>query len=289
MGNSYTTREGICGYSAPGTEGLQGSVGTSVFYTPYMYSADSAKIAAAISNGVSLSDNPYADESSVSYTKGDFIIDGDGTILVIKSLSPITLHMIGNISIKEDPDTAIEMGIYSAPVDSNEKAVLNFKCTQAEIDNNYNWIADANSPLYHHRDTRWAKIWGNKIAPADNDQLTYEGETIDTSTFLKDNIDLFDSSCGKIVAVFESGLTCEKIIDKSNFRDGLFIENRYFYMSGVGKTGISRFSSVALENGSAAAASCATCITRTTPPPLCQLYFEYSYNRTLYRVKINVT
>ena len=214
--NLYKFQNGICGYAPQGSIGSSGEDGYSVHYSSFDSSEDSINnMILLIKQKKVLSTNPnYGVGQVINYKIGDVIITIDAMMLRIAgdSISNCNIEKIGSIKIIYDTGEGedifnginIEYKINSNPV---------------PIINDYNYIENGASPLYHHRDTNDSSCYGNSIhLYTPSDFTTY--------------LNKMDNHMCKFVLNFISGLRIEKVITSENYNNSIFIDNRYLYPFG---------------------------------------------------------
>ena len=211
--NLYKFQNGICGYAPQGSIGSSGKDGYSVHYSSFDSSEDNINnMILLIKQKKVLSTNPnYGIGQVINYKIGDVIITIDAMMLRIAgvSISNCNIEKIGSIKIISDTGEGedifnginIEYKINDNPV---------------PIINDYNYIENGASPLYHHRDTNDRYCYGNSIhLYTPSDFTTY--------------LNKMDNHMCKFVLNFISGLRIEKVITSENYNNSIFIDNRYLY------------------------------------------------------------
>lgn len=214
--NLYKFQNGICGYAPQGSIGSSGKDGYSVHYSSFDSSENSINnMILLIKQKKVLSTNPnYGIGQVINYKIGDVIITIDAMMLRIAgdSISNCNIEKIGSIKIISDDsqDEDIFNGInIEYKISSNPVPVIN----------DYNYIENGASPLYHHRDTNDGYCYGNSIhLYAPSDFTTY--------------LSKMDNHMCKFVLNFISGLRIEKVITSENYNNNIFIDNRYLYPFG---------------------------------------------------------
>lgn len=214
--NLYKFQNGICGYAPQGSIGSSGKDGYSVHYSSFDSSENSINnMILLIKQKKVLSTNPnYGIGQVINYKIGDVIITIDAMMLRISgdSISNCNIEKIGSIKIISDDsqDEDIFNGInIEYKISSNPVPVIN----------DYNYIENGASPLYHHRDTNDGYCYGNSIH-------------LDTPSDFTTYLSKMDSHMCKFVLNFISGLRIEKIITSENYDSSIFIDNRYLYPFG---------------------------------------------------------
>ena len=212
----YKFRNGICGYAPQGSIGSSGQDGYSVYYSSFDSSDDSKNnMILLIKQRKVLSANPnYGSNQVINYKVGDVIISIDTTMLRISgdSISNCTLEAIGSIKIVEDVGEGED-------IFNGMEIEYEIKETPTPVENDYNYVENGTSPLYHHRDTNDSSCYGNSIhlkSPSDFNTYLYH----------------MDNRICKFVLNFTSGLRIEKIITTENYNNDIFIDNRYLYPFG---------------------------------------------------------
>lgn len=212
----YKFRNGICGYAPQGSIGSSGQDGYSVYYSSFDSSDDSKRnMILLIKQSKVLSTNPnYGSDQVINYKVGDVIIAIDTTMLRISgdSISNCTLETIGSIKIVEDVGEGED-------IFNGTDIEYEIEETPTPITNDYNYVENGVSPLYHHRDTNDDHCYGNSI------RLKSPSEF---NTYLS----RMDNNICKFVLNFTSGLRIEKIITTENYNNDIFIDNRYLYPFG---------------------------------------------------------
>ena len=168
-----------------------------------------------IKNNKVLSANPnYGVDQRINYKIGDVIITIDAMMLRIAgvSISNCNIEKIGSIKIISDTGEGEDIfnGInIEYKINSNPVPAIN----------DYNYIENGASPLYHHRDTNDGYCYGNSI---------HLYTPSDFTTYLSK----MDNHMCKFVLNFISGLRIEKVITSENYNNSIFIDNRYLYPFG---------------------------------------------------------
>ena len=214
--NLYKFQNGICGYAPQGSIGSSGKDGYSVHYSSFDSSEDSINnMILLIKQKKVLSTNPnYGVGQVINYKIGDVIITIDAMMLRISgvSISNCNIEKIGSIKIISDTGEGEDIfnGIdIEYKINSNHVPVIN----------DYNYIENGASPLYHHRDTNDRYCYGNSI---------HLYTPSDFTTYLSK----MDNNMCKFVLNFISGLRIEKVITSENYNNSIFIDNRYLYPFG---------------------------------------------------------
>ena len=204
---------GLVGYAANITRGIDGSNGHSVYYSSFKSDA-SINIIGCINRSKALSDN-ISHQEKCQYNVDDLIIFSDSSVGIITKVSSndSSYLIIGgmlyyNIN-KEVSEKTNDIQSIAYTLDSSYIA-----------DNNYNnnVLSATKHKLHRHR-SAWSKCFGNKI------KLSSDSYT-DLSTILT------NSNYVKFCIVFNSGLLYEKILTSDNYKNEIFIDNRYFYPFG---------------------------------------------------------
>ena len=214
--NLYKFQNGICGYAPQGSIGSSGKDGYSVYYSSFDSSEDNINnMILLIKQKKVLSTNPnYGIGQVINYKIGDVIITIDAMMLRIAgdSISNCNIEKIGSIKIISDTGEGEDIfnGInIEYKINSNPVPVIN----------DYNYIENGASPLYHHRDTNDRYCYGNSI---------HLYTPSDFTTYLSK----MDNHMCKFVLNFISGLRIEKVITSENYNNSIFIDNRYLYPFG---------------------------------------------------------
>lgn len=212
--NLYKFQNGICGYAPQGSIGSSGKDGYSVHYSSFDSSEDSINnMILLIKQKKVLSANPnYGVDQVINYKIGDVIITIDTMMLRISgvSISNCNIEKIGSIKIISNTDEDIFDGKnIEYKINDNHDPIIN----------DYNYIENGASPLYHHRDTNDRYCYGNSIhlyTPSDFEKY----------------LSKMDNNICKFVLNFISGLRIEKVITSENYDSSIFIDNRYLYPFG---------------------------------------------------------
>ena len=214
--NLYKFQNGICGYAPQGSIGSPGKDGYSVYYSSFDSSEDSINnMILLIKQKKVLSTNPnYGIDQIINYKIGDIIITIDAMMLIIvgENISNCSIESIGHIKIIEDNGEGED--IFNG-IDIEYSIDSNYITSK----NDYNYIENGSSPLYHHRDTNDSSCYGNSIH-------------LKTPSNFTTYLDQMDGHICKFVLNFLSGLRIEKVITYENYNDYIFIDNRYLYPFG---------------------------------------------------------
>ena len=276
--NLYKFKNGICGYAPQGSVGSSGDDGYSVYYSPFDSSEDSKNnMILLIKQKKVLSTNPDYDTGKViNYKIGDVIITIDSAMLTISgdSISNCKLTTIGQLKIIVD-DIGEGEDIFN-------KINIEYSITEITTKaNDYNYIQNGASPLYHHRDTNDSSCYGNNI------HLT-------TPSNFNDYLVKMDNHFCKLVLNFASGLRIEKILDQSTYNDDIFIDNRYLYPFGhIDDSSFwnitDEFQSYDDEKDSSTSVKLRDNITTSSSKCLCDGYISFNVNNTQYTKKIIIS
>lgn len=210
-------KNGICGYAPQGSIGSSGSDGYSVHYSSFNSSDESINnMILLIKQKKVLSTNPnYGLGQTIKYKIGDTIITIDSNMFVITgdNIDSCELKKIGCIKIISNT-SGEGTDIFNG---TNIKyQILN---DQYFTKNDYNYIENGESYLYHHRDTNDSSVYGNYIK-------------LNTPENFSSYISKMDGGFCTLILNFSSGLRLEKHINSSNYNESIFIDNRYFYPFG---------------------------------------------------------
>ena len=276
--NLYKFQNGICGYAPQGSIGSSGKDGYSVHYSSFDSSENSINnMILLIKQKKVLSTNPnYGIGQVINYKIGDVIITIDAMMLRIAgdSISNCNIEKIGSIKIISDDsqDEDIFNGInIEYKISSNPVPVIN----------DYNYIENGASPLYHHRDTNDGYCYGNSIhLYAPSDFTTY--------------LSKMDNHMCKFVLNFISGLRIEKVITSENYNNNIFIDNRYLYPFGHRDqktmwniTAI--ISSYDFEKDASTSINLKSNITTSHSKCMCSGYISFHVNNKEYIKKITIS
>lgn len=276
--NLYKFQNGICGYAPQGIIGSSGKDGYSVHYSSFDSSENSINnMILLIKQKKVLSTNPnYGIGQVINYKIGDVIITIDAMMLRIAgdSISNCNIEKIGSIKIISDDsqDEDIFNGInIEYKINSNPVPVIN----------DYNYIENGASPLYHHRDTNDGYCYGNSIhLYAPSDFTTY--------------LSKMDNHMCKFVLNFISGLRIEKVITSENYNNNIFIDNRYLYPFGHrdqntmwDRTTI--ISSYDDEKDASTSSALKSNITTSDSKCMCSGYISFHVNNKEYIKKITIS
>jgi hypothetical protein len=283
--NLYKFQNGICGYAPQGSVGSSGKDGYSVHYSSFDSSEDSINsMILLIKQKKVLSTNPnYGVGQVINYKIGDVIITIDAMMLRISNsddssisddnISNCTIKKIGSIKIIYDDGEGedifnginIEYKINSSPI---------------PVINDYNYIDNGASPLYHHRDTNDRYCYGNSIhLYTPSDFATY--------------LNKMDNHMCKFVLNFISGLRIEKVITSENYNNSIFIDNRYLYPFGHRDAStmwdITAISSYNEEKDTSTSVDLKSNITTSDSKCMCSGYISFHVNNKEYIKKITIS
>jgi len=273
----YKFQNGICGYAPQGNIGSSGKDGYSVHYSSFDSSEDSINnMILLIKQKKVLSTNPnYGVGQVINYKIGDVIITIDAMMLRIAgdSISNCNIKKIGSIKIIHDTGEGedifnkinIEYKINSDPV---------------TIKNDYNYVENGASPLYHHRDTNDSSCYGNSIhLETPSDFTTY--------------LNKMDNNMCKFVLNFISGLRIEKVITSENYDSSIFIDNRYLYPFGHRDAStmwdITEIQSYDVETDASTSADLKSNITTSNDKCMCSGYISFHVDNKEYIKKITIS
>ena len=277
--NLFKFHNGICGYAPQGSIGSSGSDGYSVYYSSFDSSDDSKNnMILLIKQKKILSTNPnYGTGQIVNYKIGDVIITIDSMMLSISGdkIDNCTLLDIGSIKIISNEN-------------GEGKDIFNGNNIEYEINheptpkiNDYNYIENGSSPLYHHRDTNDRYCYGNSIhLKTPSDFTTY--------------LNKMDNHMCTLVLNFASCLRLEKIINSDNYDDNIFIDNRYLYPYGHTNNYIiwsntNKFESYDDEISDKASNDLKDNLTTTNDKCICDGYISFYVNNNQYIKKIIIS
>lgn len=286
--NLYKFQNGICGYAPQGSIGSSGKDGYSVHYSSFDSSEDSIKdMILLIKQKKVLSTNPkYGVGQVINYKIGDVIITIDAMMLRIANsdnssisddISNCTIKKIGYIKIISDDGEGED--IFE---ENNNKINIEYKIDSNPVPaiNDYNYIENGASPLYHHRDTNDSSCYGNSIR-------------LDTPSNFTKYLDKMDNHMCKFVLNFISGLRIEKVITSENYNNSIFIDNRYLYPFGHKDAStmwdISTISSYDEEKDASTSVYLKSNITTSDSKCMCSGYISFHVNNKEYIKKIKIS
>ena len=276
--NLYKFQNGICGYAPQGSIGSSGKDGYSVHYSSFDSSEDSINnMILLIKQKKVLSTNPnYGVGQVINYKIGDVIITIDAMMLRISgvSISNCNIEKIGSIKIISDTGEGEDIfnGIdIEYKINSNHVPVIN----------DYNYIENGASPLYHHRDTNDRYCYGNSI---------HLYTPSDFTTYLSK----MDNNMCKFVLNFISGLRIEKVITSENYNNNIFIDNRYLYPFGHRDSSTmwnitTTISSYDDEKDASTSIALKSNITTSDSKCMCSGYISFHVNNKEYIKKITIS
>ena len=273
--NLYKFQNGICGYAPQGSIGSSGKDGYSVHYSSFDSSEDSInKMILLIKNNKVLSANPnYGVDQRINYKIGDVIITIDAMMLRISgvSIKKCNIEKIGSIKIISNTGENIFDGInIEYKINDNPDPIIN----------DYNYIENGASPLYHHRDTNDRSCYGNSI---------HLYTPSDFETYLSK----MDNNMCKFVLNFISGLRIEKVITLENYDSSIFIDNRYLYPFGHREDSstwnITTISSYDYERDASTSNCLKSNITTSDDKCMCYGYISFHVNNKEYIKKITIS
>ena len=288
MDYSLELKKGSSGYCAPGPQGFAGGNGKSYHFSSLSIHDSPIDIAERITEEKSLSNNPNCTETE-KYSPGDIIIDVYGTIGIITSLKPTTVIESGKILFNGTSDSQE----YICPT-KNGECKLEFKIAFNSISHNgylkhlsSDSSFDTTSPLWHHRWGHVDKSPGFIIRPSDSDSGTFDNYDGTTKEFIDDIIN--NNHFCKICVLFKSGISYEKVLSST---DDVTVPvfNGYFNMIGTdisGARSYDEFENELDDRDETQNSAYSSFITSDTP--LCDIYFEFSYNNKTYRIPITCT
>ena len=275
--NLYKFQNGICGYAPQGSIGSSGKDGYSVHYSSFDSSEDSINnMILLIKQKKVLSTNPnYGVGQVINYKIGDVIITIDAMMLRISgvNVSNCSIEKIGSIKIIYDTGEG---------EDIFNRINIEYKINDNPdpIINDYNYIENGASPLYHHRDTNDSSCYGNSIhLYTPSDFTTY--------------LNKMDNHMCKFVLNFISGLRIEKVITSENYNNSIFIDNRYLYPFGHKDDDtiwdITTISSYDEEKDASTSANLKSNITTSNSKCMCYGYISFHVNNKEYIKKITIS
>ncbi len=275
--NLYKFQNGICGYAPQGSIGSSGEDGYSVHYSSFDSSEDSINnMILLIKQKKVLSTNPnYGVGQVINYKIGDVIITIDAMMLRISgvNISNCSIEKIGSIKIIYDTGEG---------EDIFNRINIEYKINDNPdpIINDYNYIENGASPLYHHRDTNDSSCYGNSIhLYTPSDFTTY--------------LNKMDNHMCKFVLNFISGLRIEKVITSENYNNNIFIDNRYLYPFGHKNDDtiwdITTISSYDEEKDASTSANLKSNITTSNSKCMCSGYISFHVNNKEYIKKITIS
>jgi hypothetical protein len=268
-------KNGICGYAPQGSIGESGAEGYHIYYSPFNGNENGINhMIEDIKNNRVFSNNPeYKSTEKISYRSGDMIITTDSTVFIIDIIpGGAALKNIGKIKIISN---AYEGEDIFGTIDEIIMKIQTSAGTTAN--NDYNYISNGNSPLYHHRDTSDQHVYGQYIK-------------ITSPSNLGTYINKMDGKFCKLIINFNSGLRFEKVLTSSNWSNNIFIDNRYFYPFGHSEkyywthTTPRVISSYEDEKTVNLKYNLCSDYAQT----LCYGYLEFFHNNREYRKKINI-
>ena len=275
--NLYKFQNGICGYAPQGSIGSSGEDGYSVHYSSFDSSEDSINnMILLIKQKKVLSTNPnYGVGQVINYKIGDVIITIDAMMLRISgvNISNCSIEKIGSIKIIYD--TGEGEDIFNG-IDIEYKINYN----PVPVMNDYNYVENGASPLYHHRDTNDSSCYGNSIhLYTPSDFTTY--------------LNKMDNHMCKFVLNFISGLRIEKVITSENYNNSIFIDNRYLYPFGHKDDNtmwnITTISSYDEEKDASTSVALKSNITTSNSKCMCYGYISFHVNNKEYIKKITIS
>ena len=275
--NLYKFQNGICGYAPQGSVGSSGKDGYSVHYSSFDSSEDSINnMILLIKQKKVLSTNPnYGVGQVINYKIGDVIITIDAMMLRISgvNISNCSIEKIGSIKIIYDTGEG---------EDIFNRINIEYKINDNPdpIINDYNYIENGASPLYHHRDTNDSSCYGNSIhLYTPSDFTTY--------------LNKMDNHMCKFVLNFISGLRIEKVITSENYNNSIFIDNRYLYPFGHRDAStmwdITAISSYNEEKDTSTSVDLKSNITTSDSKCMCSGYISFHVNNKEYIKKITIS
>ena len=222
--NLVIFKNGISGYAPQGSTGSSGSDGYSVHYSSFDSSEQSINdMLLLISQKKVLSTNPdYESGTTINYKLGDAIITIDSTMFIIDGDNIENCHLTNIGLLKIIAHTSGE----GTDIFGDDELVYTFT-NNHNATNDYNYINNGCSPLFHHRDTNDASCYGNYIQISDS-SILYD-KLANTNI---NNGAVIDGNFCTLVLNFSSGLRLEKILTPNNCNDPIFIDNRYLYPFG---------------------------------------------------------
>ena len=210
MKEIYKPENGIYGYAPAAPDGARGKDGNDIFYSSInldknIYISITKSL---ITNNHVLSPLSYVQNmETVDYNNGDLILTMDGSVYIMNDIEEnIRIDRVGSIKI---PLENTYEGV--SPL-SGIDVTFELQPNPHTAKNEYNYVENCISPLYHHRDSIDSSVYGNYI------QCT---------TSLEKIIPALDGEYMKLVINFISGLRFEKILVTKNCADPIFIDNRY--------------------------------------------------------------
>lgn len=273
--NLYKFQNGICGYAPQGIIGSSGKDGYSVHYSSFDSSEDSINnMILLIKNNKVLSVNPnYGVDQKINYKIGDVIITIDAMMLRISgdNISNRNIEKIGSIKIISNTGEDIFGGKnIEYKINDNPDPIIN----------DYNYIENGASPLYHHRDTNDSSCYGNSIH-------------LDTPSDFETYLSKMDNNMCKFVLNFISGLRIEKVITLENYKNSIFIDNRYLYPFGhrddSSTWNITTISSYDYEINASTSNCLKSNITTSDDKCMCYGYISFHVNNKEYIKKITIS
>ena len=273
--NLYKFQNGICGYAPQGSIGSSGKDGYSVHYSSFDSSEDNINnMILLIKQKKVLSTNPnYGIGQVINYKIGDVIITIDAMMLRISGddISNCNIEKIGSIKIISNTGEDIFNGIN-----------IEYKINDSPVPiiNDYNYIENGASPLYHHRDTNDSSCYGNSIH-------------LDTPSDFETYLSKMDNNMCKFVLNFISGLRIEKVITLENYKSSIFIDNRYLYPFGhrddSSTWNITTISSYDNERDASTSNCLKSNITTSDDKCMCYGYISFHVNNKEYIKKITIS
>ena len=276
--NLYKFQNGICGYAPQGSIGSSGEDGYSVHYSSFDSSEDSINnMILLIKQKNVLSTNPnYGVGQVINYKIGDVIITIDSMMLRIAGDSISNCNIIKIGSIKIIHDTGEGEDIFNG-IDIEYKINDN----PVPIKNDYNYVENGASPLYHHRDTNDSSCYGNSIH-------------LDTPSDFTTYLSKMDNNMCKFVLNFISGLRIEKVITSENYNNDIFIDNRYLYPFGhIDESTMWNITEIISsyddEKNESTSVSLKSNITTSDNKCMCSGYISFHVNNKEYIKKITIS
>jgi len=294
MNNNLEFWKGSSGYSAPGCTGARGEDGNSIHFSSIDASVNDSSISERIEENKCLSDNPNVN-SFESYKDQDYILDIYGDLYLLTGIDEHDpeLSYTGNIFFHPE-DTR-----YHAATDSSGNCVLNFETDQdIKYLQNGDYVKHKNSDqsypsiLWHHRwnDCVYAQNMPCiKISPSTHDaSLSYYDSSVPYTSeqFIShiSEVEVYH----KICAVMNNGIVIEKITSPDD--TDMIIELGYANMIDNNLTGNnSPYTSFDNEKKISYKINTYRPMFRSNSNNrICNMYFEYSHENEIYRMKINV-
>ena len=281
-------KHGISGYAPQGSTGNSGSDGYSVHYSSFDSTEESQKsMVKLIEQKKVLSVNPdYSIDEEINYKIGDVIITIDSTMFVIEYDNAKKEYKLKNIGILK-----ITSAEYESDIFDDDDLIYTFTNEYFEK-NDYNYIDQGNSPLYHHRDTNDSSCYGNFIEISDRLLLKKLKKILANDDI--NNGPIIDGHFCTLILNFTSGLRIEKILTADNCNEPIFIDNRYLYPFGnsyddskwsIGKI-ITTYDE---EINRTTSEKLRTNLKTTSSKCMCYGYIAYHINKNEYRKQIIIT